>query len=84
MIMVFGIDIGTLSFFVFSFIAGVFIFLQVIFGCKKETRTHRIIRGAIGIAYAALTVSAFMNLNAMQDKPDEAAEEQGGKPTSYY
>ena len=84
MIMVFGIDIGTLSFFVFSFIAGVFIFLQVIFGCKKETNLHRVIRGAIGLAYAIVTVYAFMNLNVMQDKKAQPDEDQGGKVTSYY
>ena len=80
MIMVFGIDIGTLSFFVFSFAAGAFIFLQVIFACKKETATHRIIRGAVGLAYAIITVSAFMNLNAVKGE----SEEQGGKVESYY
>lgn len=83
MIMVFGIDIGTLSFFVFSFIAGVFIFLQVIFGCKKESNVHRIVRGAIGLAYAAVTVFAFMNLNAMQDKAAQETEDQENKATYY-
>ena len=82
MIMVFGIDIGTLSFFVFSFVAGVFIFLQVIFGCKKETNIHRVVRGAIGLAYAIVTVFAFMNLNVMQDKLAAPGEER--KSTSYY
>ena len=84
MIMVFGIDIGTLSCFVFSFISGVFIFLQVIFGCKKETNTHRIIRGAIGLSYAIITVFAFMNLNAVKDQMMQSADEQDSKVESYY
>ena len=63
MIMVFGIDIGTLSFFIFSFLVGVIATLQAIFGCSKETKQHRIVRGAIGIAYACITVAAFMKLD---------------------
>lgn len=65
MIMIFGIDIGTLSFFVFSFLVGIVVFVQALFFCKEETTNHRIIRGVIGAAYATITVLAFAHLSAV-------------------
>ena len=62
MITFFDIDIGTLSFFIFSFLVGVVALFQSIFGCAKETKKHRIVRGTIGAVYAVITVIAFTQL----------------------
>ncbi len=59
---VFGYDIGTFTFFAFSFLAALFIFLSAIFGCKEETNRHRWVRGALGFAYLFVTSAAFIQL----------------------
>ncbi len=59
---VFGYDIGTFTFFAFSFLAALFIFLSAIFGCKEETNMHRWVRGALGFAYLFVTFVAFVQL----------------------
>ena len=53
------LKIGTLSFFAFSFLAGIFIVLQAILGSKKETTRHRVIKTIVGAAYAIITVLAL-------------------------
>lgn len=63
---VWGLDIGTFSFFVFSFAVGLFVALQAAFGCREETRTHRIVRGLLGAAYVVVTVVAFMQLEGVE------------------
>lgn len=68
MITIFGYQIGMLSFFVFSLLAGVFIFLNAIFGCKDETTKVRIARGVIGAVYAGITVLAFRQIEIV-DSP---------------
>lgn len=62
----FGIEIGTLAFFAFSFCAGVFIFLQAMFWSYKDTVTHRTIKGIAGVAYAVITVLAFLQLEGVE------------------
>ena len=59
---VFGYDIGTFTFFAFSFLAALFIFLSAIFGCKEETNMHRWVRGALGFAYLFVAYVAFVQL----------------------
>ena len=59
---VFGYDIGTFTFFAFSFLAAFLIFTSAIFGCKEETRKHRWVRGILGFAYLLVTYIAFMQL----------------------
>ena len=59
---VFGYDIGTFTFFAFSFLAALFIFMSAIFGCKEETQMHRWVRGLLGFAYLLMTSLAFMQL----------------------
>ena len=59
---VFGYDIGTFTFFTFSFLAALFIFMSAIFGCKEETQMHRWVRGVLGFAYLLMTSIAFMQL----------------------
>jgi len=66
MITVFGDQIGMLSFFVFSILAGVLVAAQAIFGCKEETTKHRTIRAAIGVIYTAIAVAAFMQLESIE------------------
>ncbi len=62
----FGIEIGTLAFFTFSFIAGVVITLQSVFGSKKETMKHRAVKGVVGAVYAVIAVAAFMQLEGVK------------------
>ena len=59
---VLGYDIGTFTFFTFSFIAALIIFLPAIFGCKEETTMHRWVRGFLGLAYLAVAIVAFVEL----------------------
>ena len=59
---IFGYDIGTFTFFTFSFLAALFIFISAIFGCKEETSKHRWVRGVLGFAYLSVTYIAFMQL----------------------
>ena len=66
MITIFGVEIGTLAFFTFSFAAGVFIALQAVFWSAKETTTHRAVKGVVGVAYAVITVLAFMQLEGVE------------------
>ncbi len=61
-----GIEIGTLAFFTFSFIAGVVIALQAVFGSKKETMKHRTVKGVVGAAYAVIAAAAFMQLEGVK------------------
>ena len=63
---VFGYDIGTFTFFVFSFLAAFFIFASAIFGCKEETTKHRWVRGVLGFAYLFATYIAFTQLEIAQ------------------
>ena len=65
---VFGYDIGTFTFFAFSFLAALFIFLSAIFGCKEETKMHRWVRGALGFAYLFVAYAAFIQLEGV-DSP---------------
>ena len=65
---VFGYDIGTFTFFAFSFLAALFIFLSAIFGCKEETNMHRWVRGALGFAYLFVAYAAFIQLEGV-DSP---------------
>ena len=59
----FGYPIGLLAFFVFSFLAGVYIFLTSIFGGNRdETMPIRVTRGALGFLYMVVTVIAFRQL----------------------
>ena len=66
MITVFGYEIGMFSFFVFSILAGVVIALQAAFGCKDETVNHRIVRGLAGVAYTAVAIVAFTQLEGVE------------------
>ncbi|MBC6414395.1 MAG: hypothetical protein GDA45_05890 [Chromatiales bacterium] len=59
---VFGYDIGTFTFFAFSFLAAIFIAASAIFGCKEETTVHRWTRGILGFAYLFVTYVAFVQL----------------------
>ena len=68
MIVVFDYQIGMLAFFVFSFLAGVYIFATAIWGCKGETRNFRIMRGALGLVYAVITVIAFQYLETISSR----------------
>ncbi len=61
---VFGYDIGTFTFFAFSFLAALFIFLSAIFGCKEETNMHRWVRGVLGFAYLFVTFVAVVQLES--------------------
>lgn len=63
---VFGYDIGTFTFFAFSFLAAFLIFTSAIFGCKEETKMHRWVRGILGFAYLWATYIAFMQLGDVQ------------------
>ncbi len=47
-----SLEIGTLAFFSFSFIAGIFIVSHAIFRSKKDTVLHRAVKGAVGAVYA--------------------------------
>ena len=58
----FGYDIGTFTFFAFSFLAAIFIAASAIFGCKEETKMHRWTRGVLGFAYLWVTYVAFVQL----------------------
>ena len=60
------LEIGTLSFFAFSFLAGIFIMLQAILGSKKETTRRRVIQTIVGLTYATITVLAFMQLEGVK------------------
>ena len=71
MITLFGIDIGTLFFFVFSFLVGVVLVIRAVFFSQAETHTHRIVQGIIGVAYTALTIAAFMQLKAFESAADK-------------
>ena len=62
---VFGYDIGTFTFFAFSSLAALFIFLSAIFGCKEETDMHRWVRGSLGFAYLFITYAAFIQLQGV-------------------
>ena len=66
MITVFGYEIGTFSFFVFSILAGVVIALQAAFGCKDETTMHRVVRGLAGVAYTTIAIIAFTQLKGVE------------------
>ena len=59
---VFGYNIGTFTFFAFSFLAATFIVASAIFGCKEETTKHRWTRGILGSAYLFVSWMAFMQL----------------------
>lgn len=61
----FAYDIGTFTFFAFSFLAALFIFTSAIFGCKEETQKHRWVRGVLGFAYLFMTCIAFMQLEGV-------------------
>lgn len=61
----FGYEIGTFAFFVFSFVAAAFIFLQAIFGCREETSIHRTVRGSLGLIYFAVTTAAFLQIEVI-------------------
>ena len=71
------LEIGTLSFFAFSFLAGVVILLQAILGSKKETMRHRIIKATVGAAYAVITVLAFMQLEGVKSPYVDAGQQTG-------
>ena len=65
MIIIFGYPIGMLAFFIFSFLAGIFIFLNAIFGCKDETNKVRMARGVLGFLYTIITIFAFQQLETV-------------------
>ena len=66
MITVFGLEIGTVAFFTFSFVVGIVVALQALFRSRQETVVHRVVKGFIGAAYAAITVLAFLQLEGVQ------------------
>ncbi len=68
------LEIGTLAFFAFSFLAGIFIALQAILGSKKETMTHRIVKTIVGVAYATITVLAFIQLEGVKSPYVDAGQ----------
>ncbi len=61
-----SLEIGTLAFFAFSFIAGIFIMSHAIFRSKKDTVLHRAVKGGVGAVYAVITVLAFLQLEGVQ------------------
>lgn len=75
----FGIDIGTLAFFAFSFLAGVVIASQAVFGSREETTKHRAVKGAVGAAYAIIAAAAFMQLEGVHSPYVDTGA--GGQPT---
>ncbi len=77
----FDIGVGTLAFFTFSFIAGVFIALQAIFGSKKDTMRYRAVKGVVGAAYAVITVLAFLQLEGVKSPYVDIGEVEAGEQT---
>lgn len=61
-----GLETGTLAFFAFSFLAGMFIALRAVLGSRKETTLHRVVTGFVGAAYAVITVLAFMQIERVK------------------
>ena len=77
MFTVFDVEIGTLAFFTFSFVAGVFIVLQAVFWAAKETMVHRVVQGVVGMVYAMITVLAFMQLEGVKSPYVDIGSETG-------
>ncbi len=65
MSIIFDLDIGTLAFFVFSFLVGIIVAIQAIFFSRKETKMHRLVRGVVGVAYLVITTAAFQQLQVV-------------------
>lgn len=60
----FGLDIGTFTFFTFSFLAGLYIASRAF--ADKETLFYRTACAALGVIYMAVTALAFMQLDGVK------------------
>ena len=58
----FGYAYGTLFFFAFCTLSGLYIFVQAVFKAKEDTNIERTVRALAGLGFFVIAILAFMQI----------------------